>query len=193
MQITRRMFFTAATGCLATSLSPLEGATRDAQHLDFALLSSGDAEFGRILAAAISWAEPQETKALAEGRVLSPDEIGMAKKVGVRKAERVRILTVESMPFPESGHLMAFLQRQGVHPDGIVAMTAGHGIFLRRTMPPGMDVRAHEFRHVAQHECFGSIRAFVFFYLREMLYFPPGTGPLEIDAEHAAKLSRSDQ
>jgi hypothetical protein len=188
MQISRRMFFTAATGCLATSLS---GATSDSQRRDFTLLSPSDAEFGPILAAAIDWAEPQEAKALAGGRVLSSDESEMAKKVGVREVERVRILTVDSMPFPESGPLLTFLQRVGVQPGGIVAMTAGHGIFLRREMPPGMDVRAHEFRHVAQHECFGSIRAFVFFYLREMLHFPHGTGPLEIDADHAAMMSRS--
>ena len=67
-------------------------------------------------------------------------------------------------------------------------MTFGHGIFMREDQKEKIDIWPHRFRHVAQYECFGSIKPCMFFYLKELLHFGYGKGPLEVDARNAENI-----
>ena len=76
-----------------------------------------------------------------------------------------------------------------MHSELTGGMTLGHGTFIRQDQAARADIWPHEFRHVAQYECFGSIKTFMFFYLKELFHFRYGPGPLEIDARAAETLS----
>lgn len=139
--------------------------------------------------AATQWAEAQAAHILAQGRQLTPAEEDLARRIGVKSPDHVRVLTVSPVPFPEAPALRAFAEKAKMDPESISGMTLFHGIFVRSDQAGNVTLLAHELRHVAQYECFGSIRAFMFFYLRELLHFGYGAGPLERDASAAESLT----
>jgi hypothetical protein len=149
--------------------------------------------FDDLWNAATAWGEQQSGVIASTGRALARDELAIAAKVGVQTPERIRVLIVESVPFPGDPTLRALGEKVGLAADSSGGMTLGHGIFLRADQQHRPDIWPHEFRHVAQYECFGSIRAFMFFYLKELLHFRYGPGPLEIDATNAEKLGELGQ
>ena len=103
-----------------------------------------------------------------------------------RTNEAVRILDVDTVPYPDDDVLKPFLNRLGFRAEDIYGTTSGHGIY--RWLPSFVgDIRAHEFRHVAQFECLGSIRSYAF------LHFPAGAGPLEIMPSRAAKIALAQE
>lgn len=132
-----------------------------------------------------AWAEQEAGRIAAIGRPLSAREIAIAKKVGVRAPELIRVLTVATVPFPEDATIRAFGAAKGLTSEKSGGMTLGHGIFIRADQENRSGIWPHEFRHVAQYECFGSIKAFMFFYLKELMHFEYGPGPLEVDATRA--------
>ena len=131
------------------------------------------------------WAEQQSALILTQGRALTPAELALARQVGVTQPERIRILNVPEVPFPDDPTLRALADQVGMFPERTGGMTLGHGIFMHDDQAARADIWPHEFRHVAQYECFGSIKAFMFFYLKELLHFRYGPGPLETDARAA--------
>lgn len=135
--------------------------------------------------AATLWAERQSEHITANGRSLTPGEIDLARKVGVAAPECIRVLLVPEVAFPEVLTIRAIASQVGMFPERTGGMTLGHGIYIRADQAARTDIWPHEFRHVAQYECFGSIKAFMFFYLKELLHFHYGQGPLEIDAQAA--------
>jgi len=149
--------------------------------------------FDDLWNASTLWAEQQSARILAEGRPLTPAEQAIARQVGVAAPERIRVLTVPEVPFPDYPTLRAIASGVGMNPELTGGMTLGHGIFMRADQVSRADIWPHEFRHVAQYECFGSIKAFMFFYLKELLHFRYGPGPLEVDAKAAESTpSRSN-
>jgi hypothetical protein len=134
------------------------------------------------------WAELQAAQISKTGRPLAPQEITIAKKVGVQVPEQIRVLSVAEVPFPDDPAIHAIGLKVGLSPKSSGGMTLGYGIFICDDQKARRDIWPHEFRHVAQYECFGSIRAFMFFYLKELLYFRYGSGPLEVDAKCAEKM-----
>lgn len=134
---------------------------------------------------ATAWGEQQERHIASLGRVLTRDELQLAAKVGVRAPENIRILIVPVVPFPEDPLIRAVGAQVGLSTNGAGGLTLGYGVFIREDQKGRRDIWSHEFRHVAQYECFGSIKAFMFFYLKELLHFRYGPGPLEVDAKKA--------
>ncbi|MCX6938395.1 MAG: hypothetical protein NTU80_10965 [Verrucomicrobia bacterium] len=141
--------------------------------------------FDDLWSAATAWAEQHSAHIAAQGRSLTPAELTLASQVGVTAPERIRILVVPEIPFPDDPVLRAFAGQAGMLPERTGGMTLGHGIYLREDQVARASIWPHEFRHVAQYECFGSIKAFMFFYLKELLHFRYGPGPLETDARAA--------
>lgn len=131
------------------------------------------------------WAEQQSALILAQGRPLTAAELATARAVGVVAPQRIRVLSVPEVPFPADPTLRAVAEGVGMVAELTGGMTLGHGIFMRADQAARADIWPHEFRHVAQYECFGSIKAFMFFYLKELLHFRYGPGPLETDARAA--------
>lgn len=143
--------------------------------------------FDDLWNAATAWGEQQERHIASVGRALSPDEVKLAAKVGVRASEKIRVFIVSVVPFPEDPLIRAIGAQVGLAADSSGGMTLGYGVFIREDQKGRRDIWPHEFRHVAQYECFGSIKAFMFFYLKELLHFRYGLGPLEVDAKNAER------
>ena len=136
-----------------------------------------------------AWAEQQAHLIATSGRPLTQQELAIAKKVGVLAPEKVRVLVVPAVPFPEDSTIHAIGVQVGLVAERTGGMTLGYGIFICDDQIGRSDIWPHEFRHVAQYECFGSIKAFMFFYLKELLHFRYGPGPLEVDARNAEKTA----
>jgi hypothetical protein len=144
--------------------------------------------FDDLWRAVTTWAEQESARIAMTGRPLTPSEVAIAKKVGARSTELIRVLVVTTMPFPEDVTLRAIGAQVGLTTEQSGGMTLGHGIFIRADQVGRKDIWPHEFRHVAQYECFGSIKTFMFFYLKELLHFRYGPGPLEVDAKKAEEV-----
>jgi hypothetical protein len=144
--------------------------------------------FDKLWTAVSLWAELQAAEISKTGRSLTPQEIVVAKKVGVQAPEKIRVLNVLAVPFPEDPAIHAFGIQVGLPPGSSGGMTLGYGIFIRDDHKDQSNIWPHELRHVAQYECLGSIKAFMFFYLKELLHFRYGLGPLEVDAKNAEQI-----
>jgi len=134
------------------------------------------------------WADEQEKTICSLGRALTSAEIEIAKKVGVRVPEKIRVLILPRIPFPEDPKIQEIGAKVGLTAERSGALTLHYGIFMRADQAHLTGIWPHEFRHVAQYECFGSIKNFMFFYLKELLHFNYGGGPLEVDAVIAERM-----
>ncbi|AOJ34299.1 hypothetical protein [Burkholderia metallica] len=133
------------------------------------------------LPAAVAWAEAEAARGIAQGAPLTPAQADDARTVGVAQPERIRLVTVERMPFPETPSLAAIARDTGLLSPGTIGLTLGHVVYVLR----GQHTRrllTHEFRHVHQYEAAGSIGAFLARYLQEIATVGYHDAPLEADA-----------
>lgn len=94
------------------------------------------------------WAEHQAAHIAANGSALTESQLAPARKVGVVHPEKIRVLAVPDVPFPEDPSLRAIAAHVGLIPEQTAGMTLGHGIFLRGDEMDRPKLWAHEFRHV---------------------------------------------
>ena len=134
-----------------------------------------------LLPKAIEWAEKEALRVATLGRTLTFDEIALAHKVGVAKANLIRVQSCEQLPVPQEPLLNAAAVQTGLLGPGMVGLTLGYAIFVCI----GHETRcllAHEFRHVFQYEQSGSIAAFFPVYLQQIVTVGYESAPLEIGA-----------
>ena len=134
-----------------------------------------------LLPKAVAWAEQQSERIGRFGEPLTEDELGLARRMGVARPERIRVLTVEEVPRPEDPVLLAFAQSVGFLDQGPNGLTLGYGIFVRSGMRAHRLI-SHECRHVFQYEQLLSIENFLRVYLSQILEFGYRKAPLEEDA-----------
>lgn len=142
--------------------------------------------FEDLWSEATAWTELHERRVFQNGRSLDQTELALAKSAGVKLPENIRLYVVDVVPVPKDGLLGQFAANAGWSLGDWQGLTVNYGVYVRKDRV-GTTTVPHEFRHVAQYECFGSVKNFAFFYLRELLFFGYGNGPLERDA----KLSES--
>jgi hypothetical protein len=109
-----------------------------------------------------------------------PAGLALARKVGVQQPEKIRVVRVQEIPMPRHGPLRAAAVQVGFGPD-LTGLTLGHAIFLCEH-DQRLQLLAHECRHVAQYESFGSIAAFLTKHLRDVATVGYYNSPLERDA-----------
>jgi hypothetical protein len=134
-----------------------------------------------LLPAAIAWAEARAKKAAELGIALSAAEQDLARQVGVSQPERVRVEMVDDLPLPEDPALRTAALAAGLLGPGMVGLTLGHSIFVRRGHKDRR-LLSHELRHVHQYERHGSIAAFLRVYLTQIVEVGYANAPLEADA-----------
>lgn len=145
--------------------------------------------FDDLLNRATAWAERESAKILAQGVTLSPTGLALAQRVGVRFPEKIRVSIVPMIPFPEDPILRALACEKKMIAEDTGGMTLFYGLYIREDQKQRRTIWPHEYRHVAQYECCGSIRTFLSFYLREVIHFDYGPGPFEVDARKAEEIS----
>lgn len=130
---------------------------------------------------AIAWAEAQYLSISLAGQPLNEALLAVAKNVGVRYPERIRVVEVQSLPLPDDASLRQAALATGLLGPGMVGLTLGHGIYVCHGHG-NIRLLSHEFRHVHQYEQAGSIAAFLPDYLHQIVSFGYHNAPLEIDA-----------
>lgn len=135
-----------------------------------------------LLPRAIAWAEAREVEVLKDGTALSPNGgIALARAVGVRRPDMIRVSLVDRIPVPDDPELCeAALEAELLGPDTL-GITFGYAIYVRSDHDePGL--LWHECRHVHQYEQAGSIAAFLPVYLKQIVEHGYKDAPFEIDA-----------
>lgn len=136
--------------------------------------------------AAIAWVREQSEHILLEGRPLTDVERGIALRTGVQHPEKIRILTVSTIPEPEESMLAYLCEYTGMLGPQTIGLTLEYGICIREGADLNTGLLAHECRHVAQYEELGSIAAFLDAYLTQILEYGYEAAPLEVDARTRA-------
>ena len=146
---------------------------------------SGDviAQVDRMLPGAVVLVLETEVDARKNGRPLAVDEIALARHVGVKAPERVRVLDESARPDLPQPPLAALIRQLGASNPRRWGLTARYGIVFKAH--PTQFLLAHELRHVAQYERLG-VDGFVRRYLTELLVVGYALSPLEADANAAA-------
>jgi hypothetical protein len=139
---------------------------------------------------AVEWAVGLSTVAHSQGSPLIPELIALARKVGVKRPENIRLIRVEQIPLPTDPELANAANQVGLAESDMAGLTLGYVVFLRRGIEPDTRLFSHEFRHVAQYEACGGIPNFLFAHLNHLVAFGYHDSPFEVDARahemHAA-------
>ena len=139
------------------------------------------AELPRLLPKAIAWAEAEAAQARTLGAPLDAPGLGLARAVGVRKPELVRIVELDSLPLPTDPELRFAALQTGLLGPGMIGLTLGYSIFILRGQSSNRLV-SHECRHVHQYEAAGSIARFLPVYLQQIVLHGYDRAPFELDA-----------
>src|SRR5262245_48518585 len=109
------------------------------------------AELPRLLPKAIAWAEREAVAARTSGAPLSAVGVRLARRVGVRRPELVRVVEAQSLPFPSDPELALVAAQTGLLGPGMVGLTLGHAVFIMKGHASNRLI-SHECRHVHQYE-----------------------------------------
>lgn len=142
-------------------------------------------QFEQLLPIAIAWAKAQESYILQHGEPLSESEKQIARQIGVREIERVRLLRVSQIPVPTDetlGTIARGIDFISPHTQG---MALRFGIFIREDVWRKREIVAHELVHTAQYERLG-FECFLRTYLWQCLTVGYDKSPLEREASEVS-------
>jgi hypothetical protein len=131
---------------------------------------------------ASAWVLEQERLILADGVALSDPQLSDAKLVGVAHPERVRLLRVEQIPFPEHPELRTLVEAMKLTNPPTPGLALRYGIYIRSDFWGQRWQLVHELARTAQYERLGGVRAFLECYLYECLAIGPTAAPMEQEA-----------
>ena len=114
-----------------------------------------------------------------EGIILPKQYNLIAKQAGITNIEKIKILYVDKIEFANLQNI-SLLEKYNLIFENARGLTLGYCIILQKSAPT--EVLLHELRHVAQSELFEDLEQFVTVYIKEILKFGYGNGPLEKDA-----------
>ncbi len=108
-----------------------------------------------VLPPYIDWATQTEAQGLSSGVALDAQQLLIAKEIGIKQPEKIRLVYVDEVPFPhEKPLLKAVGEALGFIGDGIVnnAQVFGYSIYVRVGYDLTTPRLAHELVHVLQIE-----------------------------------------
>jgi len=138
-------------------------------------------ELENLLPFACAWAEEQERLILREGVSLTDALVADARRVGLEHPERVRVMSVATMPTPQDPVIREAARAAGLTPD-TAGLSLRYGIFIRSEHWGKRKLVVHELVHTAQYERLGSVRLFLQQYLYECITFGYPAAPMEQEA-----------
>ncbi len=109
---------------------------------------SPDENLAALLPRSAVWAADQEHRVLRDGFPLDNHALKLAREAGVKLPDRVRILLVPEIPFPEDEALRLAAKAIGLTA-GAEGLTLGYGISIRVERRNAEKLIAHELVHVA--------------------------------------------
>ena len=135
-----------------------------------------------LLPLACEWAEQRQEHILENGIALTESQLDDARLVGVSRPEKVRLLKVDRMPWPEDPMLLSIGEQAGFFTDDTEGLAIGYGIFVKSNRWQDRRLVVHELVHVSQCERLGGISQFLQEYVTECLTDGYDGGPLENEA-----------
>ncbi|MHC4170735.1 MAG: hypothetical protein ACYSWQ_27675, partial [Planctomycetota bacterium] len=123
----------------------------------------------QLLPLACEWAERQQEHILQNGISLTESQIDDARLVPVSSPEKVRLLKVDRIPWPENPMLLSLGQQAGFFTDETEGLAIGYGIFIKSNRWQDRRLIVHELVHVSQYERLGGISQFLQQYVTECL------------------------
>jgi hypothetical protein len=148
---------------------------------------SAIAQLEELLPLAAEWASNQKQRVLCQGLPLSEAEMAVAKSVGIKNPDRVRLLRVDTIPVPVHPMLRAAassLNFMITEPSGLALE---YGIFVRSDCWRDRALIAHELVHTAQCERLGGIVPFLQTYISQCAAVGYANAPLELEAIKTAE------
>ena len=134
-----------------------------------------------ILPAAERFVLTNQETALKNGHPLTPENVRIARELGVARPGRVRVYMVSALPVPQDPELAAAAESLGYSSQGMLAYTYGYGIWIRQQAAGNRQIIAHELIHVRQAERMG-LKKQIRQYLIQLYIFGYRKAPLEIEA-----------
>ncbi|MCG6972723.1 MAG: hypothetical protein LJE66_06230 [Desulfobacterales bacterium] len=144
-------------------------------------------KFLYVLPIASEWAEAKEKVVLKNGDPLSNSQIEDAKRVGVLRPERVRMLRVPQIPFPKHPVLKSAAESIQLFTPDAVSLTVRYGIFIHSDFSDDRCLIIHELVHTSQYEKLGGFLPFIRKYLLQLINIGYPDAPLEQEAIKIAK------
>lgn len=138
----------------------------------------------RLLPQYISWAQEVDRQGLQKGVPLSKANLGVAADIGIQSPEKVRVVYVDSVPFPyEDPALKAMGESLGLIGEGITnnAQVFGYSIYVRKGYKLDRPRMAHELVHVLQIER-SSFTEVVVQHISDLAKYNYRSAPLEAEA-----------
>lgn len=126
-----------------------------------------------------------EARFLRSGRALTEREREMARRIGVRNPDRVRVSISAELPWPRDPGLRSEAARLGLDTLREAGRAMGYAILLKPEVAGQTAALAHELMHVAQMERLGR-EGFLRRYFAELHYYGYDCSPLEREARSAA-------
>ncbi len=128
---------------------------------------------------AVKWASEQEGIIVQTGSTLTETGKQIARAVGVRFPESVRVVLVERIPEPDDPKLFQLAKMVEMISSSTAGITFGYGIYIRRNCAGDLELMAHELTHVGQYERLGGALPFMLQYCRELATVGYKNSPLE--------------
>lgn len=146
--------------------------------------------YEKLLPQYISWAITTDQEGIKIGIPLDQEELLLAKEIGVKFPEKVRVIYVDEVPYPyENEQLKKMGLSLGFIGDSIIneAQVFGYSIYVRKDLKFTFSKLAHELVHVMQIERTGSFSLYSLQYLTDLAEYGYSKAPLEVEAFKANK------
>jgi hypothetical protein len=132
------------------------------------------------------WLEYQENNIISIGRDLASEELAIAKRIGIKNYDIIRVYESSVVPNPSDIVLKELGKQIGLISTNTSGICFRYGIFVHENASDKKAVLTHELIHTLQYERFGSIKAFITQYLKECIEVGYHMSELEKEAVNGA-------
>lgn len=132
----------------------------------------------------IEWGYETEAQGLKLGVPLDEEGLKLAKEIGVKSPEKIRIVYVDEVPFPKDNFALKVLgESVGFIGENIIveAQAFGYSIYVRNDYELDKPGLAHEIVHVLQIER-SNFEDITLQHLSDMAQYGYSKAPLEVEA-----------
>jgi len=132
----------------------------------------------------IEWGHETEVQGLKLGIPLDEEGLKLAKDIGVKSPEKIRIVYVDEVPFPYDNFALKVLgESVGAIGENIIneAQAFGYSIYVRKDYEFDRPRLAHEIVHVLQIER-STFEDVTFQHLSDLAQYGYSKAPLEVEA-----------
>lgn len=134
------------------------------------------------------WIEYQENNIISIGRDLTFEELDLARKIGIKNYDMVRVYESKIVPNPSDIVLRELGKQIGLISPKTSGICFRYGIFINVNATDKKSVLIHELTHTLQYERFGSIENFITQYLKECIEVGYDDSDLEKEARNGVNL-----